>query len=111
MSGPYPPKDSLSVYLKWRDGKIASGESDVNPFAIWNAGWSAGVRFGREDGAWIPVGESLPGRGEEVLVWSNSNGVHRASLCSDGQWLDEDFNPGKKITHWRPLPPPPADGE
>jgi hypothetical protein len=30
--------DCLSAYLKWRDEKIASGVSDVNPFMVWNAG-------------------------------------------------------------------------
>jgi hypothetical protein len=33
--------DSLTAYLKWRDEKIAKGESDVNPFMVW----SAGVRY------------------------------------------------------------------
>jgi hypothetical protein len=36
-----PAMNSLSAYLAWRDGKIALGEFDANPFMIW----SAGVRF------------------------------------------------------------------
>jgi hypothetical protein len=30
--------DCLSAYLQWRDEKIASGDCDVNPFMVWNAG-------------------------------------------------------------------------
>jgi len=45
-----------------------------------------------------------------VLVLSSSNGMHLASLDSLRQWIDADENPGKKITHWMPLPPGP-EGE
>ena len=60
----------------------------------------------REERRWIPVGERLPDRSVAVLVYS-SNGIHRASLDSFGQWLDDDENPGKRVTHWMPLPSPP----
>ena len=59
-----------------------------------------------EERRWIPVGERLPELLQNVLVCS-SRGIHFASLDSRGQWLDEDENPGKKITHWQPLPPGP----
>ena len=58
----------------------------------------------REERRWVPVGERLPEMLQNVLVCS-SRGIHCASLDSRGQWLDEDENPGKKITHWQPLPP------
>ena len=58
----------------------------------------------REERRWVPVGERLPEMLQNVLVCS-SRGIHFASLDSRGQWLDEDENPGKKITHWQPLPP------
>ena len=65
----------------------------------------------REERRWIPVDEQLPDLSRVVLVYSTSNGIHRASLDSLGhQWLDEDENPGKKITHWQPLPPQPSEG-
>jgi hypothetical protein len=57
---------------------------------------------------WIPVTERLPELLETVLVWSSSDGLHLASLDSRRQWMDADENPGKKITHWMPLPHPPA---
>lgn len=56
---------------------------------------------------WIPVGERLPDNDAMVLVWSQSNGLHLAYLDSYRQWRDSDDNPGKKITHWMPLPRPP----
>ena len=57
--------------------------------------------------AWIPVGERVPDGESMVLVWSQSNGLHLAYLDSYRQWRDADCNPGKKITHWIPLPSPP----
>jgi hypothetical protein len=63
----------------------------------------------REERRWVSVWERLPGRMQTVLVWSDL-GFHTASLDSFGQWLDDDENPGKKITHWIPLPPGP-EGE
>lgn len=57
---------------------------------------------------WIPVSESLPGLCEMVLVWSNSSGIHLAYVDGRRQWRDADDNPGKKITHWMPLPKPPS---
>jgi hypothetical protein len=57
---------------------------------------------------WIPVSERLPEVLSMVLVWSQSNGLHLASLDSYRQWRDADENPGKKITHWMPLPEPPS---
>ena len=57
---------------------------------------------------WSPVGERLPDRMQTVWVVS-SLGAHAASLDSSGQWLDDEENPGKKITHWQPLPPGPKE--
>ena len=57
--------------------------------------------------AWIPVSERSPNGEAMVLVWSQSNGLHLAYLDSCQQWRDADDNPGKKITHWMPLPAPP----
>ena len=59
-----------------------------------------------EERRWIPVGERLPERVQPVWVVS-SLGAHAASLDSFGQWLDDDGNPGKKVTHWQPLPAEP----
>lgn len=58
---------------------------------------------------WIPVDERFPGDESMVLVWSQSNGLHLAYIDQWGQWRDADENPGKKITHWMPLPAPPSD--
>jgi hypothetical protein len=57
---------------------------------------------------WIPVSERLPAKDLMVLVWSQSDGLHLARLDLWQQWRDADENFGKKITHWMPLPAPPA---
>ena len=61
------------------------------------------------NGEWIPVTEQCPADDLMVLVWSQSNGIHLAYIDPWGQWRDADENPGKKITHWMPLPAPPSD--
>jgi len=63
------------------------------------------------NGEWIPVTEQCPADDVMVLVWSQSNGLHLAYLDSYRQWRDADHNPGKKITHWMPLPSPPTDAK
>jgi hypothetical protein len=63
------------------------------------------------NGEWIPVAERCPVNDLMVLVWSQSNGLHLAYLDSYRQWRDADHNPGKKITHWMPLPGPPSGGK
>ena len=64
----------------------------------------------REERRWVPVGERSPELLQNVLVCS-IRGIHFASLDLCGQWLDEDENPGKKISHWQPLPPGPEAKE
>ena len=67
-----------------------------------------GVLYGREArhavcpvSAWIPVGESLPPPGVDVLIVVSYEGVTHASISSiDGPW-------DSSVTHWMPLPPLP----
>lgn len=66
-------------------------------------------RITNMSGEWISVKEQCPADDLMVLVWSQSNGLHLAYLDSYRQWRDADDNPGKKITHWMPLPAPPTD--
>lgn len=60
-----------------------------------------------EQAGWIPVGERSPEEGAVVLV-SEGADLYRA-YREDGQWmaLSSAF-PRAKVTHWMPLPPPPA---
>lgn len=70
----------------------------------------------RADG-WIPVGERLPDKSVLVQVWRET-GIYTISpvliayrfrddwVTSDGLY---DLDSIYRITHWRPMPPPPAD--
>ncbi|MFM9115530.1 MAG: DUF551 domain-containing protein [Planctomycetota bacterium] len=61
---------------------------------------------------WIPVTERLPDLHEHVIGWqqgwANAAEVWRGSK---GQWLGGDFEPADEVTHWMPLPAPPADAK
>jgi hypothetical protein len=97
-----------AVNERHRTPAITSGEEETMTEANETAepsGTSGGSL------AWIPVTERLPANDLMSLVWSNSNGLHLAYLDSYRQWRDADHNPGKKITHWMPLPAPPTDGK
>jgi len=64
---------------------------------------------------WIPVTERLPEEEQEVLVWNGGGQCLKPwqghVLCEyrNGEWRESqesDLYPG--ITHWMPLPEPPA---
>jgi hypothetical protein len=71
---------------------------------------------------WIPVAERLPEPGEEVLVfidghrgpaWKNNYSLvaYLGASVTPGCWLQErhpDADPIVGVTHWMPLPAPPA---
>lgn len=65
---------------------------------------------------WIPVSERLPEEGQEVLAWNNGGQCekpwqgHVLCVYRNGEWRESqesDLYPG--ITHWMPLPEPPAE--
>lgn len=71
------------------------------------------------DQEWRPVtGDDLPEDHDEVLVTvENDDGyrfVDMAEFTVGGNWwqrIDEGWRELKRVTHWRPLPPPPAATE
>lgn len=66
-------------------------------------------------GRWVPVTESLPNDGEDVLVCYPYGLVmiDRFYLCPDGSWFFE-FDGDEEVIAWTPLPAPykePSDGD
>ncbi len=71
-----------------------------------------------EQSGWIPVTERMPDNGVEVLTW-NPTGPYQTVAC----WVGNEWSSGdcradaydrfeeEGITHWMPLPAPPADGK
>ena len=71
---------------------------------------------------WIAVSERLPEKDKRVLIWSASHDFigpsvgYRNRLGSGVTWTDEteqwdgDYGgpSNAEVTHWQPLPPPPA---
>ncbi len=67
--------------------------------------------------SWIAVTEKLPEIDKYVLIyypyWTD-NEIQVARLCYDKLTFDicGEFNASvNKVTHWRPLPEPPKDGD
>ena len=62
--------------------------------------------------AWIPVTHGVPGEYEHVIGWRR--GWAKSAevwLCTSGHWLCGDCEPAGNITHWMPLPAPPASAK
>lgn len=79
---------------------------------------SAMPKAGRIDMQWVSVKDKLPETGVEVLVevdghrgpsWRNNHNLV-AFLTKSGCWIEErhGWNP-LPVTHWMPLPEPPAE--
>jgi hypothetical protein len=66
--------------------------------------------------SWISVAERLPEPQERVLVWLRSHGPNRARdhviiayRIGAGDWIMHERT--YDVTHWQPLPDPPAKGD
>ena len=103
----------LYEYDEWNEikkaGELASREEGFKVMEAEITALHAEVE--RLTAAWIPVGERLP-EGDEpgaVLGW---NGIHVREVvfcprCKEGeQW--SSFGGHEYVTHWMPLPEPPA---
>lgn len=64
---------------------------------------------------WISVKDSLPPLGESVLTRDKRGGIRDRNLRRDlygnkeARFSPDGLLPGKNITHWMPLPKPPAE--
>jgi phage shock protein A len=68
----------------------------------------------RERDRWIPVSEKLPEVGQEVEIFTTS--MRRFIVIRDGNYFEfclqgtrYAFHWQDDVTHWRPLPAPPAE--
>lgn len=62
---------------------------------------------GTSDG-WIPVSERLPSPESVVIVFMHNGEQDMAWLSQAGRFVHENDDMGWRVTHWRPLPAPPA---
>lgn len=113
---------ATTVVCEWCGNQTHGAHmSDADAAAAWNR---------RRAPGWISVDERLPDFGESVLMWTvdcedarddcrrienDGNGVafigHRRDWPSGWEWdsSDDNFFSGMDVvTHWHPLPAPPA---
>lgn len=68
----------------------------------------------RAANAWIPVAERLPDDDIEVLVFITENCSYDIMYHNDNRWFADYVGASystTSVTHWRPLPEPPAGPE
>ena len=72
-------------------------------FTAWEEDWNA-----RADG-WISVDTRLPDDMENVITYSERRKEHYAAIYHPcGFFIDTEWEPiNHRLTHWKPLPPPP----
>ncbi len=79
----------------------AAGRTDAEAVAAWN----------RRDPGWVPVTDRLPEDGVDVLAVDCEGytgiGSFRRQPYSRWAWRSTGL-PAEDVTHWQPLPEPPA---
>lgn len=60
---------------------------------------------------WISVEDKLPEYGKEVLTYSEGFGVTTDYLKTSSKFTADHISSNWPVTHWMPLPPPPAEQE
>ncbi len=57
--------------------------------------------------SWVSVEEELPEQNRLVLTY-NGTSINLLMLAGNGKWYDHSVAQHRNITHWMPLPEPPA---
>lgn len=74
---------------------------------IENSGQAAELERLNEAKRWIPIAESSPELGVDVMVIDRGELKIAWRHIKDGEW--SSFSALNKITHWMPLPEPPKE--
>jgi hypothetical protein len=62
----------------------------------------------RAERRWIPVSERLPAEESQCIVWHKRSGECRIAFRYEGNWYEGSILITANVTHWMPLPEPPA---
>jgi hypothetical protein len=60
---------------------------------------------------WIPVTKRLPMTSADVLVTEQGEDEQFIGSLEKGRWSCSSTNHTLRVTHWMPLPAPPADSK
>lgn len=94
-----PKRNCYRVYCRVCGVEIPWGETEEDVTKMWNLGSTA---------VWISAEDKLPGEDGNYLVYFSMGGMSVAHYDKVNKWT---ITIPAKITHWMPLPEPPAEGE
>lgn len=101
MPDPIPMGDEVNAWVRQTYGPDSVGWRVVLPKAPMHD-------------AWISVKDRLPDRGVPVLIYRPNcryTGLMMGSRMGCDDWHAGSVVPKHTVTHWRPLPDPPKEGE
>lgn len=108
-----PPEPGVYFVKSKAHGKIIINIEELDSAKIYfnndDCEW-----LDEQDEGWVPVGERLPEKRIRVNACLDGDIVFIGHLDFNGQWVLEEWDLAKdgsgqsKVTHWQPLPKPPA---
>jgi len=94
--------------------RVQEFEIDVKKLECINSTWLSKYTELEAEQRWIPVSDRLPEDWKHVLVatkYDVKTGCVYQSVTNDIYWTDGEYGIFEGITHWKPLPQPPKEGE
>lgn len=111
--------NELAEFEKWSMEYAIQHKRRVS--GMWWEAWQARAKLKaasslRTASQWIPVEEKLPDEGQSVIIfaygevhsWMARRRSFRTHSTRDWLWQSLNGIPKNRVTHWQPLPDPPA---
>jgi hypothetical protein len=104
-------RDGYSVFLKYPFDKIKGYIGAIKRLAAYEDTGLEPEQVAALADPWISVGDRLPDRGAEVLVYSECLCEYYIGTVDNHGKIYTGYVSGDSVTHWMPLPEPPGEEE